>query len=99
MTTFTLTLPDDLAERLAVLPKDQVNAFAVSALSQLVGNVEDDALFLNEEDLDAEIIAAIEEGLDDIKAGNLRTLEQVDAAVEAALTARFGPAGLVGKTP
>jgi hypothetical protein len=46
MTTFTLTLPDELAERLAALPADAVNTFAVSALSQLVGDADDDALLL-----------------------------------------------------
>ena len=94
MTAFTLDLPDDLAARLAALPKAEVNAYAASVLTPLVGDGDEENDDEDENgEPDPELIAALREALADEEAGNLRTLEQVDAAVEAALSAGFGPVG------
>jgi predicted transcriptional regulator len=81
MTTLTLTLPDDLAERLAVLPPSEVNAYAVQALADLV---EADGA---DSELNEETIAAIEQGLADMDAGRTFSLEEVRARTDAALDA------------
>jgi len=87
MTTFTLDLPDELAERLAELPKAEVNAFAANMLTQLVQA--DDDLDL---ELDADTIAAIEEGLDDVEAGRTIPFEQVRAEWDAEKASRHAAA-------
>ena len=58
MTAFTLDLPDELAERLAQLPKAELNAYAVSVFTPLVQTDEDDL----DLELDADTIAAIRKG-------------------------------------
>jgi len=86
MTAFTLNLPEELAARLAELPKAEVDAYAASVLTPLVnGDEEDDDLDL---ELDDETIAAIEEGLDDVEAGRTIPLEEAQAHFEAAFAAR-----------
>lgn len=88
MTPFTLTLnlPDDLARRLAALPAEEVNAFAVAALSDFVSDDEEDD---EEGEQDLDLIAALRRGLAEADAGNLLTLEEAqanfDAKFEAAL--------------
>jgi predicted transcriptional regulator len=77
--TLNLTLPDELAERLAALPPDEVNAFAVSALTELVSDA--DAA------LDAETATAIEQGMADVEAGRTFSPEEVRARTDAALDA------------
>jgi predicted transcriptional regulator len=89
MTPFilTLNLPEDLARRLAALPAEEVNAFAVAALSDLVSDEEED----KEGEPDPDLIAALRRGLAEADAGNLLTLEEAqanfDAKFEAALAA------------
>ena len=86
MTAFTLNLPEELAARLAELPKAEVDAYAASVLTPLVnGDEEDDDLDL---ELDDETIAAIEEGLDDVEAGRTIPFEQVHAEWEAEKASR-----------
>lgn len=92
----TITVPDDIAQWLreaAAAQGQDVNAFAVAALSELAYSEDEEG------EPDPELIAALRQGLVDRDDGNLRTLEQVDAAVEAALVARFGPAARVVKAP
>ena len=84
MTAFTLDLPDELAERLAELPKAELNAYAVSVFTPLVQTDEDDL----DLELDADTIAAIQEGLDDVEAGRTISLEEAQAHFEAAFAAR-----------
>lgn len=86
MTPFTLTLslPDDLARRLAALPAEEVNAFAVAALSDLVSGGEDE-----EGEPDPDLIAALRRGLADEEAGNLLTLEEAQAHFDANFDAVF----------
>jgi predicted transcriptional regulator len=92
MTTFTLTLhlPDDLAARLATLPQDEVNAFAVAALADLVsnglesnGNEGDDELTPGE--LTPDDLAAIGAGLADLDAGRVKPAAAVFAGMDAHL--------------
>ncbi len=77
--TITIELPDDLAERVrarAAEAGQDINEYAVAMFREAV-----------EEEPDPELIAALREGIADLEAGNLLTLEQVDAAVEAAINA------------
>lgn len=90
MTTFTLDLPDELAERLAELPKPEVNAFAVIALTDWVNGAGHD---LDAEfELDDETIVAVEEALNDVEAGRTIPFEQVRAEWEAEKAARHAAA-------
>ena len=79
MTTFTLNLnlPDELAERLAELPADAVNDYAVSALTELAEEAEPDP----------DLIVALRAGVADLKAGRLLTLEQAEAEFDASFEA------------
>lgn len=92
MTPFTLDLPDELAARLAELPKSEVNRFAVIALTDLVNGTshihEDDPALDVYPELDDETIAAIEEALNDVEAGRTIPFEQVRAEWEAEKAAR-----------
>ena len=75
----TIELPDDLAERVRALAEEagqDINEFAVAAIREIA-----------EEEPDPELIAALRESIADLEAGNLRTLEEVDATVEAAIRA------------
>lgn len=75
----TIELPDDLAERVRALAAEagqDINEFAVGVLRVVA-----------EEEPDPELMAALRESIADLEAGNLLTLEQVDAAVEAAINA------------
>ncbi len=71
MTTFTLTLPDDLAARLATLPQDEVNAFAVAALTDLVSNGNEGDDELTPGALTPDDLAAIGAGLAALDAGHV----------------------------
>lgn len=51
-----------------------------------------DALYGEEETLDADTIAALERGFADIDAGRTLSLEEARADFDAAFTARFGKA-------
>lgn len=84
--TLNLSLPDELAERLAALPKDTVNNYAVQALADLLEADATDA------QLDSDTIAAIEKGLADVDAGRTFLLEQVRARTDAVLDAHAAAA-------
>lgn len=94
MTTLTLSVPDDLAARLATLPHEDVNAHAISALAQLAEQTEhadtdadaDEARAwwnsLSEEERNAEQ-DRLARGLADIDAGRTRPAEKVYARLRA----------------
>jgi len=72
MTAITLYLPDDLAARLAALPDEQVNAYAVAALSDLAAADEKaDEEAVVAEELTPEDLAAIGRGLAALDAGQV----------------------------
>jgi hypothetical protein len=61
-----------------------INNYAGAKLEQtLLTEGEEEAV-----EADDDLIAALREGLEQVNAGQLRTFEQVDEAVEAALAAR-----------
>ena len=75
----TIELPDDLVEQLRALAAEagqDINEFAVAKLREATW-----------EEPDPELMEALREGIADLEAGNLRTLEQVDAAVYTAIHA------------
>ncbi len=77
--TLTIDLPDDLAQRLrarAAEAGQDINEYAIALFQEAT-----------DEEPDPELIAALREGMADLQAGNLLTLEQVDAAVDAAIKA------------
>ena len=86
VTSITIPLPEDLAERLAELPEDERQAFAVAALRDAV----------TERDLAATLTdadhAAVAEGLADLDAGRVRPA----ASVFDDLFARHGGSGSAG---
>ena len=86
MTAITLHLPDDLAARLAALPDEQVNAYAVAALSDLAAADEKaDEEGIVADELSPEDLAAIGAGLADMDAGRARPAAEVFAELDAHL--------------
>jgi predicted transcriptional regulator len=92
MTPFTLTLnlPDELAARLAALPAERVNAYAVAALSELAADEGEAALpadFVNTDTVSAEEAAylapGIRRGLQAAAEGRERPAEEAFADFEA----------------
>lgn len=84
----TITIPDELAERLRERAQERgqdLNTFALATLAAKVEEQEEE-----EEELDAETIAALQEGLADIRAGRTLSLGEVRAQTSAALRERFG---------
>jgi predicted transcriptional regulator len=80
--TLTIELPEEIAERLrvaAALEGQEVNAFAIAALAEAAEAAMGEP--------DPELIAALREGVAELRAGRLLTLEEVDATVEAAIQA------------
>jgi predicted transcriptional regulator len=76
----TLDIPDALAEQIrsaAAAAGSDVNHYAVAKLEQVFAE--------EEEDVDEDLIAALREGLAQADAGQLRTQEEVDATVYAAI--------------
>lgn len=86
--TITLTLPDDLAERLAALPAKDINACALAALSKLA-DAKDAEAFADHDEDEEEVIAAIREGIADYEAGRSQPFE----AFHAQIMAELGAAG------
>jgi hypothetical protein len=86
ITTITLTLPSDLAEILLALPEGvERNNYAVALMR--------DGLAVREEDertgeADPAVIEALQESVAQMKAGQLHTLEDMDAAIEEVFDAR-----------
>ena len=71
----TIELPDDLAERLRVLAAEagqDINEFAVATLREVTW-----------EEPDPELIEALREGIAELEAGNLLTIKEVDAEIDA----------------
>ena len=89
MTTFTLTLPDELTARLAELPRDAVNAYAVAAFTPLIDGTADDEEEDEDGEPDPDLIAALRAGLAEEEAGNLLTLEEARERFEAGLVERL----------
>ena len=82
MTTFTLTLPDDLAATLSALPEDERNNYAVAMLRKGIAFSQDEDLYEPDEAEKAEIVAALLESIEDEKAGRVLTLEEANAEFE-----------------
>lgn len=82
--TLTIEVPDDLAAALSELPEAERNHYAV-ALMRAGWQANDDAAAMDADEIDEEAVAAIAEGLADMEAGRLLTIEQVDANIEAVL--------------
>ena len=84
--TDTIELPRALAERLraaAAAEGEDFNSYAVARLEQSL-----DAEGQTDEETSEDRIASLKEGLAQVNAGQLRTFEQLDESVEAALAAR-----------
>jgi predicted transcriptional regulator len=84
MTAITLHLPDELAARVAALPADEVNAYAVAALADLVSSSEtaDPDVGLTEAER-AAVREGLARGLADSAAGRVRPAEAVYARLQA----------------
>jgi predicted transcriptional regulator len=67
MTTLTIEIPDELAARIARLPLETRNNFAVAAI---------EAALFQEDDYTDEDDAAIAAGIEDVKAGRIRPAEE-----------------------
>ncbi|MES2463206.1 MAG: hypothetical protein V4671_21705 [Armatimonadota bacterium] len=83
-----IELPDALAERLRAAADAEgldLNNYAVAKLER---SLEEVHVQDTDDEADDDLIAALRQGIADRNAGNLRTLEQVDATVYAALAAR-----------
>ena len=84
--TLTIDLPDELASRIkAILPEEERRQFAVSAIAE--------AILLREQD-SAECIAAVEEGIADMKAGRTISLEEEKAHWEQQKAALLSNSGV-----
>jgi hypothetical protein len=86
----TLDIPDALAEQLraeAEARGEDLNRYAVAKLEKPAdtGDIDDTD---TEEEADDDLIEALRDGLAQADAGQLRTLEQVEETVRAALAAR-----------
>jgi predicted transcriptional regulator len=84
MRSVTLKLPDDLATALEAMPEDERNHFATAALTAAI---EDD------EEADPDLIAALQAGIAEMEAGNVLTLDEMDASFrerEARVLAKLG---------
>lgn len=83
--TLTIEVPDDLSVRLDALPQAyDKQSFAVAAIADAIYAAEADEADENEP-LDAELIAALEEGREALKTGPFLTMEQVEASALAFL--------------
>ena len=81
-----IEIPEDLAEHIRAAAEAEgadVSNYALAKLEQIFAPDEEDA-----DESDEDLIAALRQGIADRDAGNLRTFEQVDGAVETALAAR-----------
>lgn len=92
MTAFTLTLPDDLVQRLAALPPDEVNTTAALALADLVSSSEAGQIAETGDDTGDDVVSAeeaaylapgIRRGLQAAAEGRVRSAEAVFADFEA----------------
>ena len=83
MTAITLHLPDELAARVAALPTDEVNAYAVAALADLVSSSEavDPDAGLTEAER-AAVREGLARGLADSAAGRVKPAEAVYARLQ-----------------
>ena len=80
MRTITLEVPEELAEELEALPIEERNNFAVAALWHGLSYRDDETEETDEEK--AEILAALLESKAQHDAGELLTLDDLDAAIE-----------------
>jgi hypothetical protein len=83
----TLDIPDALAEQLraeAEARGEDLNRYAVAKLEKPADTDDTDT----EEEADDDLIEALREGIAQADGGQLRTLEQVEETVRAALAAR-----------
>jgi predicted transcriptional regulator len=76
MATITLELPPDLAETLDALPEGERNNYAVALMRAGIAAIDED------EEADPEVIAALQESIAEEAAGQVWTLDDMDAAFE-----------------
>jgi hypothetical protein len=82
MKTLTIELPEDLAARLlAILPPEEINAFAVALLEDALDQDAD-------RELPEDLKDALREGKEDLEAGRFYPAEEMDARMEAFLQER-----------
>ena len=79
MTTVTVELPDSLADHILAYPAADRNDMVAEALENLLGDAAHDA--------DADLVASLREGIADLDAGRVMTLEEADMEFDAAFEA------------